>query len=39
VVAVIKAVHDKVAQGTELRLGRVAWDALADVRDSSTSAP
>jgi hypothetical protein len=36
---VVKAVHDKVAPETELRLGRVAWDALADVKDSSTSAP
>ena len=38
VVAVMKAVHDKVAQGTGLRLGRLAWDALAE-KDGSTSAP
>jgi hypothetical protein len=39
VVAVIRAVHDKVAQRTELRLGRVAQDALAGVKHSSTLAP
>jgi hypothetical protein len=39
VVVVIKATHDKGAQWTELRLDRVAQDALADVKHSSTLAP
>jgi hypothetical protein len=39
VVAVIRATRDKGAQRTELRLDRVAQDALADGKHSSTVAP